>query len=153
MSIQTRQIGLSLGADLCWPACYEEIVRRLDLSLPLGEDTVRFAVERVTVEPFSLRARPKYDLVIDRITHWFHTTREWVKKIAIMDGVYVLNNPWMIQAAEKHTTYCAMMRLGFPIPETWLVPPKEYPDEADFPVTTRRYNRLFDLGEVGERVG
>ena len=128
-------------------------VRRLDLSLPLGEDTVRFAVERVTVEPFSLRARPKYDLVIDRITHWFHTTREWVKKIAIMDGVYVLNNPWMIQAAEKHTTYCAMMRLGFPIPETWLVPPKEYPDEADFPVTTRRNNRLFDLGEVGEQVG
>lgn len=150
---QTRQIGLSLGADICWPACYEEIVKRLDLKLPLGADTVDFAVERVRPEPFDLRYKPKYDLVIDRVTHWFHTTREWVKKIAIMDGVYVLNNPWMIQAAEKHTTYCAMMRLGFPIPETWMLPPKEYPEDADFPVTVRRYNKLFDLDRVGQQVG
>ncbi len=150
---QTRQIGLSLGADICWPACYEAIVRDLSLSLPLGADTVDFAVERVTVEPFDLRYKPKYDLVIDRITHWFHTTREWVKKIAIMDGVYVLNNPWMIQAAEKHTTYCAMMRLGFPVPDTAMVPPKEYPDEGDFGATVRRSNKLFDLGALGNKVG
>jgi len=26
----TRRIGLSLGADLCWPLCYEELVRRAD---------------------------------------------------------------------------------------------------------------------------
>ncbi|MDP2317406.1 MAG: hypothetical protein Q8P41_31265 [Pseudomonadota bacterium] len=157
MTTQTRQIGLSLGADICWPACYEELIKRLQLSLPSGADPsserVEFAVERVRPEPFDLRAKPKYDLVIDRVTHWFYTTREWVKKIAIMDGVYVLNNPWMIQAAEKHTTYCAMMRLGFPIPETWLLPPKEYPDEADFPVTVRRYNKLFDLNKVAEQVG
>lgn len=148
-----RRIGLSLGADLCWPACFEEIVRRLDLDLPAGEDSVRFEVERVTVEPYDLRYKPKYDVVLDRITHWFFTTREWVKKIAIMDGVYVLNNPWMIQAAEKHTTYCAMMRLGFPIPETWLIPPKEYADEGDTLVTIRRYNQLFSLPAVGAAVG
>jgi hypothetical protein len=150
---QTRRIGLSLGADLCWPACYEEIVKRLKLDLPSGADTVDFAVERVRREPFRLKAEPKYDVVLDRITHWFLTTREWVKKIAIMDGTYVLNNPWTIQSAEKHTTYCAMLRLGFPVPETWLIPPKEYPDEADFPVTIRRYNKLFDLEAVGEQIG
>ena len=43
-----------------------------------------------------------------------------------MDDLYVFNNPWSIQANEKHTTYCAMMRLGMPIPDTWMVPPKEY---------------------------
>ena len=43
-----------------------------------------------------------------------------------MDGLYVFNNPWAIQSMEKHTTYCAMMPLGLPIPETWMVPPKEY---------------------------
>lgn len=151
--MSTRRIGLSLGADLCWPACYEALVQKLDLALPDGADTVRFDVSRVTVEPYDLRAKPNYDLVLDRITHWFHTTREWVKKIALMDGVYVLNNPWMIQAAEKHTTYCAMMRLGFPIPETWLLPPKEYADEGDTLVTIRRYNRLFQLEDVGAAVG
>jgi hypothetical protein len=29
-----------------------------------------------------------------------------------MDGLYVLNNPWSMQSMEKHTTYCAMMKLG-----------------------------------------
>ena len=29
MTQSTRLIGLSLGADLCWPACYEEIMREL----------------------------------------------------------------------------------------------------------------------------
>lgn len=149
---QTRLIGLSLGADHCWPACYEEIVKTLDLAIPSPDGPVRFDVERVRVEPFDLRAKSRYDLVLDRITHWFPTTREWVKKLAL-DGVYVFNNPWMIQSAEKHTTYVAMMRLGFPIPETWLIPPKIYSDEADTQTTIRRYNKLFSLDTVGEKVG
>jgi hypothetical protein len=151
--MSTRQIGLSLGADLCWPACYEAIIKRLNLSLALGDETVDYAIERVRPQPFGLRYTPRYDLVIDRITHWFPITREWVKKIMLMDGVYVLNNPWMIQAAEKHTTYCAMTRLGFPVPETWVLPPKDYPDEGDVPVTVRRYNKLFSLDTVGKAVG
>ena len=156
---QTRQIGLSLGADICWPACYEELVKRLDLKLPLGADTVDFAVERVRVAPYDLQYKPKYDVVLDRITHWFMTTREWAKKIAIMDGVYVLNNPWMIQSAEKHTTYAAMLRLGFPVPETWMLPPKSYfpaptiVSDGDMRATISRYNDLFSLEKVGEQIG
>jgi len=149
----TRRIGLSLGADLCWPASYEELVKRLDLSIPIGKDEIRFDVERVKVEPYDLESKPKYDLVLDRITHWFMTTREWVKKISLMDGVYVLNNPWSIQANEKHSTYCAMMKLGMPIPKTWMLPPKDYTDEGDVMVTVKRYNKLFDLSEVGNQVG
>ena len=37
----TRKIGLSLGADVCWPICYEDLVERLDLAIPVGKDTVR----------------------------------------------------------------------------------------------------------------
>ena len=104
-----RNIGLSLGADLCWPICYEQIMGRLDLQIPSGDDTLRFAVERVTIEPFDLTQSCKYDVVIDRLTHWFHMSREWIKKAVIMDGLYVLNNPWSVQSMEKHTAYCAMM--------------------------------------------
>ncbi len=32
MAHLTRKIGLSLGADVCWPIAYEEIMRRLKLS-------------------------------------------------------------------------------------------------------------------------
>lgn len=148
-----RQIGLSLGADLCWPAAYEDLLAALDLELELDGETIRFEVERITVEPFDLEYKPKYHLVIDRLTHWFATSREWIKKIALMDGVYVFNNPWAIQSMEKHTSYAAMMRLGMPIPKTWLIPPKDYVDEGDTKVTVRRYNRLFNLAKVGDAVG
>ncbi len=153
MADRNVRIGLSLGADICWPAAYEDLVQKLNLALPVGEDVVRFAVDRVTVEPFDLAYQPRYNLVLDRLTHWFFTSREWVKKITLMDGVYVLNNPWSIQSNEKHSSYCAMMRLGLPIPETWLIPPKEYKDEGDTRYTVEHYNKLFSLGAVGRRVG
>jgi hypothetical protein len=151
--MSTRIIGLSLGADLCWPGSYEQILKRLDLNIPHGGEEIRFATERVSIEPFDLQYSPKYDLVLDRITHWFMTTREWIKKIVVVDGVYVLNNPWSIQANEKHTTYAAMMKLGMPIPKTWMIPPKEYGDEGDMQVTIKRYNKMFDLTKVGQAVG
>ena len=148
-----RRIGLSLGADICWPLVYEEIMRRLDLTIPLGRERVRFEVERVTIEPFSLHQPGRYDVILDRVTHWYHTSREWIKKAVLMDGAYVLNNPWAIQSMEKHTTYAAMTRLGLPVPETWLIPPKDYEWTADLKVTLQRYARLFDLGRIGEQIG
>ena len=60
----TRRIGLSLGADICWPRCYEEILSRLKLRIPWQGDTLRFAVERVTIEPFDLTQPVRYDVVI-----------------------------------------------------------------------------------------
>jgi hypothetical protein len=153
MSEITRRIGLSLGADLCWPACYENLLRRLDLRIPWGGDTLRFEVERVTIEPFDLRQPVKYDLVVDRLTHWYFTSREWIKKAVVMNDTYVFNNPWSIQANEKHTTYCAMMRLGMKVPDTWMVPPKSYEQTADLKPTLARYAKLFDLGQIGRKLG
>jgi len=149
----TRRIGLSLGADICWPICYEELMRRLDLSIPVDGDTVRFEVERVSIEPFDLRQSVRYDLVIDRLTHWYLTSREWIKKAILMDRLYVFNNPWAVQSMTKHTTYCAMMRLGLPIPDTVMLPPKAYDPTSDLEPTLRRYARLFDLGAIGRQMG
>jgi hypothetical protein len=47
----TRRIGLSLGADICWPICYEEIMKRLKLAIPVGGDTVRFEVSASRSSP------------------------------------------------------------------------------------------------------
>ena len=153
MATITRKIGLSLGADLCWPICYEALLRKLDLAVPDGKDEIRFAVERIQIEPFDLRQPCSYDVVIDRLTHWYHLSREWIKKAILTDDLYVFNNPWSLQSMEKQTSYCAMMRLGFPIPDTWLIPPKSYTESADLRPTLDRYARLFDLGKIGDEMG
>lgn len=153
MANVTRRIGLSLGADLCWPKCYEEILNRMDLKVQNEGDEIRFEIDRVTIEPYNLNQECKYDLVIDRLTHWYHTSREWIKKSILMDDLYVYNNPWSIQSMEKQTTYCAMMKLGLPVPETWMVPPKSYEPHTDLKVTLNRYAKIFDLGQIGENIG
>ena len=153
MSVKTRRIGLSLGADICWPLAYEEIMKRFDREIEYEGERIRFAWDRVTIEPFPLERRPKYDVVMDRLTHWYKTTREWIKKAVLLDGTYVFNNPWSLQSMEKHTAYAAMIRLGMPVPKTWLVPPKSYEETDDLDVTLKRYAKLFDLGKVGEEVG
>src|SRR5688572_6443193 len=153
MADVTRKIGLSLGADICWPICYEQIVKRLDLHLEHGGDRVGVEVERVSIEPFDLAQPVKSDVVLDRLTHWYHTSREWIKKAVVMNDLYVLNNPWSIQANEKHTSYAAMMRLGLPVPDTWMLPPKEYEPAPDLKVTLERYAKLFSLKEVGDKLG
>jgi len=149
----TRKIGLSLGADICWPICYEELLKQLDLKLSIGGDTVSFESSRVEIEPFDLRKTCNYDVVIDRLTHWYHTSREWIKTEILVNDLYVFNNPWSLQSMEKQTTYAAMMRLGFPIPDTWMIPPKSYQETNDLQPTLRRYAKLFDLGAIGDRIG
>jgi hypothetical protein len=98
--------------------------------------------------------------VIDRLAWWYYLPREWLKKIALMDDVYLLNNPFTFQAMEKHAAYCAMIRLGLKIPETWLLPHKSPPQSVRFESATdrfeemaSRYNVPFDLAEIAEKVG
>jgi hypothetical protein len=146
-------IGMLLGTEEDWPSAFEGLMRRLDPKIAVGTDKHSFSVERITIEPFNLRAKPRYSLVIDRLAHWYYNPREWVKKAAIMDGVYLLNNPFTFQSMEKHTAYCAMMRLGLKVPETWMVPQKQPPENERFPYTARKYNRPFQLEDVADEVG
>ena len=85
----TRKIGLSLGADICWPICYEELLKKLDLKLSIAGNTVGFESSRVQIEPFDLRKTCNYDVVIDRLTHWYHISREWIKtEILVNDRMF-----------------------------------------------------------------
>ena len=54
---------------------------------------------------------------------------------------------------EKHSAYCAMMRLGLNVPETWLIPRKSPPANERFQPTAERYNLPFDLDEIAAKVG
>ena len=152
-------IGLLLGTEDDWPRAFEALVERLP-PLEHGGETHTFRTERIMNEPFDLRARPRYELVIDRLGWWYDLAREWVKKCALMDDVYLLNNPFTFQAMEKHTAYCAMIRLGLKVPATWMVPHKQpapmFRREYMAPKLQHmaaRYNLSFSLDDVAEQVG
>jgi hypothetical protein len=157
--VPSHLIGLLLGTEEDWPTAYEHLLARIG-PIEYGGATHDLTCERVTNEPFDLRYRPRHALVIDRLAWWYYVPREWLKKISLMDDVYLLNNPFTFQAMEKHSAYCAMMRLGLHVPETWLIPHKEPPRSVRFESATAkfedmasRYNLPFDLDAIAQHIG
>ena len=149
----THLIGLLLGTEEDWPTAYETLIARLGSVTDGAGRRHRIATERVTIEPFDLRDRPRHDLVIDRLAYWYYHPREWLKKVALMDDVYLLNSPFTFQSMEKHAAYCAMIRLGLKVPRTVLVPFKNPPENPRYATTAARYNRPFDLPAIAAGIG
>jgi hypothetical protein len=145
-------IGLLLGTEEDWPRAFETLLGRVGPVSYKGT-THHLTSERITIEPFDLRSKPRYDLVVDRLAWWYFVPREWLKKVAMMDDVYLLNSPFTFQAMEKHAAYCAMIRLGIKVPPTVLVPHKHPPENTRFEYTAAKYNLPFDLGAIAEQVG
>jgi hypothetical protein len=146
-------LGLLLGTEDDWPRAFEALVRRLGPVTGADGTAHRLATRRVTIEPFDLRDQPRHSLVIDRLAYWYYHPREWLKKVALMNGVYLLNSPFTFQSMEKHAAYCAMMRLGLKVPGTVLVPYKNPPDNTRYAYTAARYNQSFDLDQVAGGLG
>ena len=151
--MEKRTIGLLLGDEEDWPTAFELLAKRLGPSIKHKRRKYEIDVERIRIHPFPLNAPTRYNLVIDRLAYWHFNPREWLKKAALLNGVYLLNNPFTFQSMEKHTAYCAMMRLGLNIPETWLIPPKYGPDTEKYRVTASKYHDMFDLKGIAEQIG
>lgn len=146
-------IGLLIGDEEDWPTAFEALARRLNPTITYENNTYQFEVERMRIHPFRLDAPTRYHLVIDRLAYWHNDPREWLKKAALVNNVYLPNNPFTFQSMEKHSAYCAMLRLGLNVPETWLIPPKNGPDTEKFKVTASKYHDMFDLPGIAGQIG
>lgn len=152
-----RKIGLLLGDENDWPVAFSQLLQRVGGGVRYKGANYEIGVERMRIHPFSLRASTSYHLVIDRLAYWYFNPREWLKKAALLNDTYLINNPFTFQSMEKHSAYCAMIRAGLNVPETWLIPAKQGPEDPTFAkkyqVTASRYNDLFDLAKVAEHIG
>ncbi len=146
-------VGLLLGTENDWSRAFEALLSRVG---PITDEHGRgheLACERLAIEPFGLTDPVRADLVIDRLAHWYYHPREWLKKAALMNGTYLLNSPFTFQSMEKHSAYCAMLRLGLKIPPTVLVPYKNPVDNSRWAYTAAAYNRPFDLEAIAAELG
>lgn len=146
-------IGLLMGPRNVWSVTFRALLSRVGPVAGSGGARHVIGCEHVPMGPFGLRDRFRYDLVIDRLAHRYYYPQEWLKKAVMMDGVYVLNNPFTFQSMEKHAAYCAMMRLGLKVPETALVPFKDPARNAREAGAAPLYQPLFYLEAVAEQIG
>ncbi len=145
-------VGLLLGAEEDWPQAFEALTRFVGVFCYRGTNHV-LDTERVHIAPFNLRDPARQEIVIDRLAYWYYHPREWLKKVALMDDVYLLNSPFTFQSMEKHSAYCALIRLGMKVPETVLVPHKHPVDNVRWSYTSRQYNDPFDLARIAQDMG
>jgi hypothetical protein len=148
-----KKIGLLLSDEDDWPAALEALARRFIRPMKVKSKTLEVVLERVRIHPFSLYDDTTYNLVIDRLAWWHVNPREWLKKAALVNKVYLLNNPFTFQSMEKHSAYSAMIRFGLHIPDTVLLPPKNGPDTDKFRRTAARYHDMFDLPAIAAKMG
>ena len=146
-------IGLLLGAEEDWPQAFEAILRRVGPITDASGQTHEVTSERLKIAPFELTDPVRPGLVIDRLAYWYYHPREWLKKAALMDGTYLLNSPFTFQSMEKHSAYCAMLRLGLKIPRTVLVPFKNPVDNTRWAYTSAKYNLPFDIDAIADDLG
>ncbi|HSU37188.1 MAG TPA: hypothetical protein VLJ88_16145 [Propionibacteriaceae bacterium] len=152
MSTNRHLVGLLLGAEEDWPQAFEAISSQLGVFSYRGEQHA-IDTERVHISPFNLRDKARHEVVIDRLAYWYYHPREWLKKVALMDDVYLLNSPFTFQSMEKHSAYCALIRLGMHVPDTVLVPHKNPIDNVRWAYTSRNYNDSFDLAAIAAEMG
>ena len=70
-------------------------------------------------------APPRYDLVVDRISHEVPFYRATLKRMAL-EGTLIINNPFWWSADDKFSNYSLAQKIGVAVPKTVLLPQKDY---------------------------
>lgn len=112
----TLKVGLLVGREWSFPpALMEEVARR-------DEDVV---VEYVKLGGSRMDAPCEYAVIIDRISHEVPYYRSFLKH-ALLEGVHVVNNPFMWTADDKFFGASLATKLGIAHPKTVALPNREY---------------------------
>jgi hypothetical protein len=110
--VDERRVGLVVGREWTWPPAFiDEVSRR-------GAGVVAELARLDITRPDTPVA---YDVLIDRISHEVPFYRSYLK-LAALQGVTVINNPFMWSADDKFLGASLLTRLGVAHPRTVVLP-------------------------------
>jgi len=117
------KVGLLCGREYAFPPAFIERVN--DVGRPLG-----ISADMVTLTGTKMGEPSGYAVIVDRISHEVEYYRAYLKH-AVLQGTYVINNPFWWTADDKFFNYSVMEKLGVAVPKTIVLPQKAYPKEFD----------------------
>jgi hypothetical protein len=118
-----KKVGLMCGREFSFPPAFIERVKTLGAKDGVTAEFVKLGGTRMD-EP------AKYRVIVDRISHEVEYYRGYLKH-AVLQGSYVINNPFWWTADDKYFNYSVAAKLGIAIPKTVLLPQKGYPKDVD----------------------
>jgi hypothetical protein len=114
---------LLCGREFSFPSAFIARVNQAGASHGVSAEMVKLGGTRMD-EP------ARYRVIVDRISHEVEYYRGAMKH-AVLQGSYVINNPFWWTADDKYFNYSVMAKLGVAIPRTVLLPQKGYPADID----------------------
>ena len=118
-----KKVGLLCGREYSFPPAFIARVNELGKKDGVAAEFVKLGGTRMG-EP------AKYSVIVDRISHEVEYYRGYLKH-AVLQGTYVINNPFWWTADDKYFNYSVAAKLGIAIPKTVLLPQKGYPSDVD----------------------
>lgn len=130
------KIGLLCGREHSFPPAF--IARVNELGQPHG-----IQAEMVSFGGTRMGLASDYRVIVDRISHEVEYYRGTLKH-AVLQGTYVINNPFWWTADDKFFNYAVAAKLGVAIPKTVLLPQKAYPSDVDI-LPASLHNLVYPL--------
>jgi hypothetical protein len=117
------KIGILCGREYSFPPAFIDRVNELGKQDGISAEIVRLGG--------TLMGEPaEYKVIVDRISHEVDYYRAYLKH-AVLQGAYIINNPFWWTADDKFFNYAVATKLGLAIPKTILLPQKSYPPDVD----------------------
>ncbi len=112
----TLKVGLFVGREWSWPPAFIEEVNKRDEGV---------VAEFMKIGGTRMDEPCDYAVIIDRISHEIPYYRTYLK-YAVLQGVSVVNNPFMWTADDKFFEATLATKLGIASPKTLALPNKDY---------------------------
>jgi hypothetical protein len=142
----SAKIGLLCGREYAFPPAFIDRVNTLGRDHGITAEPVKLAGTKMG-EPSG------YHVIVDRISHEVEYYRAFLKH-AVLEGSYVVNNPFWWTADDKFFNYSVAQKLGVAVPKTVVLPQKGYPADVDLtPESLRNLGYPIDWDGLLDYVG
>ncbi|MDX1614291.1 MAG: hypothetical protein R3300_08280 [Candidatus Promineifilaceae bacterium] len=139
---QPKKIGLLIGREWSWPSAF--IANVNDRGSDVTAEFVKFG------QTF-LDDLCEYAVIVDRMSHEIPYYRTYLK-FAAMQGVYVINDPFMASADDKFFGMAMAHHLGVRTPKSVALPNKRV-ETANVPESFRNLKYPMDWQGIIDYVG
>lgn len=112
----TKRVGLMVGREWSFPPAFIDEVNRRQAGV---------VAEMVSIGAVAMDQPCPWDVIVDRISHEVPFYRTYLKQ-CVLEGVAVVNNPFMWTADDKFFGAALITRLGLASPKTVALPNKDY---------------------------
>jgi hypothetical protein len=140
---QPLKIGIMTGMEWSWPPAFIEEVAKRDQGV---------VAEFVQLGGTAMDEPPAYRVIIDRISHEVPYYRSYLKN-AVLQGVAVINDPFMWTSDDKYFGASLITKLGLASPKTIVLPNKDYIPGIDRAKSLRNLNYPLDWKAIVDYIG